>query len=74
MTDLTLLSSRQREVAELVADGLTDKDIECRLVIGFGTVRAHLNAIADKLSLDRTKSLRVQISSAVLAARYERSA
>lgn len=74
MTDLTLLSSRQREVAELISDGATDKDIECRLGLSNGGVRAHIGDIAERLSLDRSKNLRAQITAAVITARYRASA
>lgn len=74
MSDLKVLSSRQREVAELIADGLTDKDIECRLTISNGGVRSHISEIADRLGLDRAKNLRAQITSAVVTARYKASA
>lgn len=40
---LAALSARERQVAELVARGLTDKDIAATLKIGYATVRSHLN-------------------------------
>jgi DNA-binding CsgD family transcriptional regulator len=40
-----LLTSRQKEVVQLVADGLTDKDIARRLGIRYRTVRSHLETV-----------------------------
>lgn len=39
------LTSRQRQVLELIADGLTDKDIAARLGIRYRTVRSHVEAL-----------------------------
>jgi DNA-binding NarL/FixJ family response regulator len=44
-----LLTSREREVATLVATGLTNKDIAARLVVSKRTVDAHLEHILSKL-------------------------
>jgi DNA-binding CsgD family transcriptional regulator len=45
------LSSREREVAALVADGLTNGDIGDRLAVSKKTVEKHLASIFDKLGL-----------------------
>jgi DNA-binding NarL/FixJ family response regulator len=60
--DLSPLTARQRLVAELIADGLTDKAIEARLKLSSGGVRSHIVAIAERMNLDRTKNLRVQLT------------
>ncbi len=52
------LSAREQEVASLVAQGLTNKQIAARLVITEGTAANHLAHILNKLGLDS----RVQIA------------
>jgi non-specific serine/threonine protein kinase len=44
-----LLTAREREVASLVALGLTNKEIAARLGVSRRTVDAHLEHILDKL-------------------------
>jgi non-specific serine/threonine protein kinase len=53
-----LLTAREREVASLVADGLTNKDIAAQLVVSKRTVDAHVEHILGKLGY----SSRVQIA------------
>jgi ATP/maltotriose-dependent transcriptional regulator MalT len=45
------LSGREREVAELVTDGLTNRDIGARLFISAKTVETHLSAVFRKLDV-----------------------
>lgn len=47
----TLLSSREREVLQLVAEGLTTKDIASKLHISIKTVESHRRQIMDKLEI-----------------------
>ncbi|WP_344855790.1 ATP-binding protein [Amycolatopsis ultiminotia] len=49
----TGLSRREAEVAELVADGLTNREIAQKLVISHRTVEGHVEHILDKLGLSR---------------------
>jgi predicted ATPase/DNA-binding CsgD family transcriptional regulator len=63
-----LLTAREREVAGLVAQGLTNRDIAARLVVSKRTVDAHLEHILSKLGY----SSRVQV--AALASRAAREA
>ena len=53
-----LLTAREREVAALVARGLTNKDIAARLVVSKRTVDAHLEHILGKLNY----SSRIQVA------------
>jgi DNA-binding NarL/FixJ family response regulator len=46
------LSSREREVLELVAGGLSNRDIGARLSISEKTVTSHLNRVFDKLGVE----------------------
>jgi non-specific serine/threonine protein kinase len=52
VTGSTLLSPRQSEIAELVAKGLTNKEIAGRLKIAKRTVDAHLQHIFAKAGVN----------------------
>lgn len=52
------LTPRQREVAALVAEGLTEAEIGERLTISERTARQHIAAIAVRLPSDRHKPKR----------------
>ena len=47
------LSEREREVVELVARGLTNREIAEKLIISENTARNHVSRILDKLGLTR---------------------
>ncbi len=49
--DLVLLTERERQTAEFVAQGLSNKEVARRLDITERTVKAHLSAIFTKLEL-----------------------
>jgi DNA-binding NarL/FixJ family response regulator len=49
---IALLTDREREVLDLVAEGLTNRQIAERLVVSENTVRAHLRNILDKLHVN----------------------
>ena len=51
------LTTRQRQVLELVALGLTNADIGLGLEIGESTVEFHLSAIFDKVGVDNRATL-----------------
>jgi DNA-binding NarL/FixJ family response regulator len=46
-----VLTDREREVLQLVADGLSNKEIGARLSLSPHTIKAHLRSILDKLHL-----------------------
>jgi len=53
-----ILSDRENEVLELLADGLLYKEIAERLFIGHGTVRQHIHNIYEKLHVhNRTEAV-----------------
>ena len=50
------ISDKERDIMELVAEGLSNKEIAARLYLSEGTVRNYLSTLLDKLSLrDRTQ-------------------
>lgn len=55
------LSAREREVAEAVAEGLSNKEIALRLALTERTVKAHLAAVFDKLGVRDRLQLVVKI-------------
>lgn len=48
---LALLTGKERQVAELVAQGLTNKEVAKQLDISDRTVKAHLTAVFEKLQV-----------------------
>ncbi len=50
-SELSVLTDREREVLDLLAQGLTNKEIAEKLVITTNTVKRHLKAIFEKLDV-----------------------
>jgi DNA-binding NarL/FixJ family response regulator len=66
------LTARQREIAELIADGCSDKSIQAKLSISEGTLRTQMERIAERLGLDHTLNMRVQVTWLVIDDSYKR--
>lgn len=49
--DLSVLSERERQVAQAVAAGRSNKEVASQLFISERTVKAHLSAVFDKLGI-----------------------
>lgn len=64
-----VLTRREREVADLVAEGLSNKDIAARLVISLRTAEAHVENILTKLGFNA----RAQIASWLAQQRADRT-
>ena len=45
------LTAREKQVLYLIADGLTNRDISCRLSISESTVENHIHHIYEKLGI-----------------------
>jgi two-component system, NarL family, nitrate/nitrite response regulator NarL len=52
------LTSRQREIATLVGDGLSNKDIAQRLSLSLPTVKNHVHAVLERLQITRRSEVR----------------
>lgn len=59
---MTDLSPRQREVAQLIADGFTTKQVAGRLGITQHTVVCHTHAIIRRIGGDRQKDALVVVA------------
>ncbi len=67
LSDGPRLTDRQRQVAELVAAGYTDKVIARRLGITPCTVRAHIFKLARKFRVAGDRDSRVMIARRILS-------
>jgi DNA-binding NarL/FixJ family response regulator len=55
--DLTALTDRQRDLVDLAAQGLSDKEIALRLEISHNTVGNHFSAIYARLGISKRSQL-----------------
>ena len=53
------LTQREKEVLELIAHGMTNKDIALALIISGNTVRSHVRSVMQKLELENRTQLAV---------------
>jgi two-component system NarL family response regulator len=61
------LSSREKEILELVSKGLTNKEVANTLNLSQFTVRNHMNHITEKLEVsDRTEAIFVAIQTGII--------
>lgn len=63
--DLSRLSEREAQVARLVAEGKSNKEVADRLFISERTVKAHLGAVFDKLGVRDRLQLVLRLSGQV---------
>jgi DNA-binding NarL/FixJ family response regulator len=66
---LAVLTEREREVADAVADGLANPDIATQLHLSLGSVKAHISSALAKLGFEN----RVQLAIAAHEARRRSS-
>lgn len=55
--DLTLLTKRERQIAELIGRGLSNREIGEELYISEATVKKHISHIFEKLGIESRKDL-----------------
>ncbi len=57
LTDIPVLSSREKEVLQLIADGMTNPQIATKLFISLHTVDSHRKNLLTKFGINNTASL-----------------
>jgi DNA-binding NarL/FixJ family response regulator len=65
--EIETLTERERQVLELLAQGLTNKEIAELLVISANTVKRHLKAIFDKLNIHTRAAAAARAAGAVVS-------
>lgn len=66
-TPSTSLTTREREVAVLLADGLTNKEIASHMQIEPGTVKSHVHNVIRKFGVRRRAQVVARIRDGALA-------
>ena len=56
-SDLTLLTDRERQVLQLIAEGRSNKEVAVVLDVGVSTIDSHRKHILEKLGLHNTADL-----------------
>ena len=59
---IDLLTTRERQIVRVMAEGLTNKEIAQRLKLAEGTVKVHLHRIYRKLGIANRTALAVRAS------------
>jgi DNA-binding NarL/FixJ family response regulator len=59
---LAALSPREREIADLVAQGLTNREIGARLFLSEKTIETHLTRVFQKLGLRSRTQVAAEVS------------
>lgn len=62
--DLSALSPRERTVATLVAQGLTNREVAARLYLSERTVESHVSAVLTKLGLRSRSGIAARLTAA----------
>jgi DNA-binding NarL/FixJ family response regulator len=63
-----LLTAREREILQLLADGLSNADVAQRLFISQETVKSHVRHILAKLEADtRTQAVAIALRESIIA-------
>ena len=63
-----ILTAREREILQLLADGLSNADVAQRLFISQETVKSHVRHILAKLEADtRTQAVAIALRESIIA-------
>jgi two-component system, NarL family, nitrate/nitrite response regulator NarL len=63
---IDLLTTRERQIVRVMAEGLTNKEIAQRLKLAEGTVKVHLHHIYRKLGIANRTALAVRANNQTL--------
>lgn len=61
-SDYQELTPREREILELIGEGMSNQEIADKLVIELGTVKNHVHSILDKLNVNSRKDAALYLS------------
>lgn len=64
LTGAPIITERQREVVELIAEGCSNEEIGRRLGISARTVKAHADVLRQKLGVERRRQIPIAYRSA----------